>query len=256
MRAGSCGRPVPNTGVLYALDPASGATRYSDGLGSFEHFTTASAGGGRLFVANVNKVTAIQIAAAPGVTATRTALVSSANPTPRGSSVTFTATVSPAPDAGTVAFTDGGTAIPGCSAIAVSARGQASCPATYAVVSRHAIAAVYLGDSLYGASGGALTQVVTTIVPAITHLRARTMHGKLRLGLKISLPARLTATIYRRVPGRISRRHCRVGAKHGRKCVALVRMAKLTLDARRGTNTFRRGCGRWLRAATWWPCAP
>ncbi|HEV3387627.1 MAG TPA: hypothetical protein VG057_01375, partial [Solirubrobacteraceae bacterium] len=98
---------------------------------------------------------------------------------------------------------------------------------------------VYSGDSLYGASRGALTEVVTEIAPAISHLRARTIHRKLRLGLTISLPARLTATIYRRVPGRTSRRNCRVGAKHGRKCVALVRTAKLTLGARRGTTTFQ-----------------
>ena len=125
--------------------------------------------------------------------------------------MTFTATVSPAPDAGTVAFTDGGTAIPGCSAIAVSAGGQARCPATYAVASRHAIAAVYLGDSLYGASGGALTQVVTAIAPAIAHLRARTIHRKLRLGLTISrsgeadrndLPARAWQDLEATLPGR------------------------------------------------------
>ena len=227
-----------NTGVLYALDPGSGATRYSDSLGSFEHFTTASAGGGRLFVANGNKVTAIQIATAPAVTATRTALASSANPTLAGSPVTFTATVSPAPDAGTVAFTDRGTAIPGCSAVAVSAGGHANCPATYRVASRHAIAAVYSGDPFYGASSGALTQVVKATAPAISHLRTRVIHRKLWLGLTISLRARLTVTIYRRVPGRIARRHCRAGAKHGRKCGALVRKAKLTLAAKRGKNTF------------------
>jgi hypothetical protein len=225
-----------NNGVLYALAPGSGATRYSDSLGSFEHFTTASAGGGRLFVADGSKVTAIRIATAPAATATRTALASSANPTLTGSSVTFTATVSPAPDAGTVAFKDGGTAIPGCSAVALSAGGQARCTARYAVASRHAIAAVYSGDSFYGASGGALTQLVNAI--AISHLRAIAIHRKLRLGLTISLPARLTVTIYRRVPGRITRRHCRVGAKHGRPCDALVRKAKLTLAAKRGKNTF------------------
>ena len=56
--------------------------------------------------------------------------------------------------------------------------------------------------------------------------------------MTISLAARLNLTIYRRVPGGISRGRCRVGAKHGRSCVVLVREAKLTLTARRGKNTF------------------
>jgi hypothetical protein len=56
------------TGVLYGLDPASGATRFSASLGSFHHFTSPSAGGGRLFVANGDKVTSFTVATPPPAT--------------------------------------------------------------------------------------------------------------------------------------------------------------------------------------------
>lgn len=49
-------------GTLYGLDPASGATKFSASLGGFEHFASPSAGGGELFVANRNRVTAFHIA--------------------------------------------------------------------------------------------------------------------------------------------------------------------------------------------------
>ena len=49
-------------GILYGLDPATGAVRFSANLGGFEHFATPSAGGGRLFVANRDRVTAFRIA--------------------------------------------------------------------------------------------------------------------------------------------------------------------------------------------------
>ncbi len=37
---------------IYGLDPATGATKFSDHLGAFSHFTTPSAAGGKLFVAD------------------------------------------------------------------------------------------------------------------------------------------------------------------------------------------------------------
>ncbi len=49
-------------GTLYGLDPSSGATRFSADLGGFEHFASPSAGGGELFVANRDRVTAFHIA--------------------------------------------------------------------------------------------------------------------------------------------------------------------------------------------------
>jgi hypothetical protein len=57
-----------NNGLLYALDPGTGATRFSASLGGFDHFVTPSAGGGSLFVASHNRVTAFQIASAAGPT--------------------------------------------------------------------------------------------------------------------------------------------------------------------------------------------
>jgi outer membrane protein assembly factor BamB len=50
------------TGVLYGLDPSTGVTRFSKNLGRFDHFASPSAGGGRLFVANGNQLTAFTIA--------------------------------------------------------------------------------------------------------------------------------------------------------------------------------------------------
>ncbi|MBV8431839.1 MAG: PQQ-binding-like beta-propeller repeat protein [Solirubrobacterales bacterium] len=57
-----------DNGTLYALDPNTGATSFSANLGGFEHFTTPSAGGGRLFVADDSQVTAFQIALTQSVT--------------------------------------------------------------------------------------------------------------------------------------------------------------------------------------------
>jgi outer membrane protein assembly factor BamB len=54
-----------SNGTLYGLNPQSGATSFSAALGTFEHFATASAGGGRLFAANGNQVTAFTIAYPP-----------------------------------------------------------------------------------------------------------------------------------------------------------------------------------------------
>ncbi len=40
-----------HNGILYGVNPATGATVFSDTLLSFDHFASPSAGGGRLFVA-------------------------------------------------------------------------------------------------------------------------------------------------------------------------------------------------------------
>jgi len=66
-----------NDGSLYGLDPSTGAETFSANLGGFEHFTSPSAAGGRLFVANqdqsvanADQVTAFQIANPPPASAT------------------------------------------------------------------------------------------------------------------------------------------------------------------------------------------
>jgi len=226
-------------GVLYGLDPATGASRFSASLGGFEHFSSPSAGGGRLFVANRDLVTAFQIATAPGPSATSVAISSSKNPTPTGQGVSYTATVSPTPDAGTVRFSDGGAAIAGCSAVAVNAvSGQGVCTTSFSRSGTHAIVATYSGDTYFAASGSAaLSQVV--LAPVISHLHAKAVHGKLWLSLTLSEPAKLTVVVLRIVSGRIVHSRCRAGASHGRRCRASLRKATLLLNGKRGRNTFK-----------------
>jgi CSLREA domain-containing protein len=104
---------------------------------------------------------AVETGTGPSVTATSTALASSANPSTPGVAVKFTATVSPQPSGGTVAFTDAGSPISGCAAVTIGPGGQASCTVTYPVVGSHAIKAAYSGNSLFTASNSSvLTQVV------------------------------------------------------------------------------------------------
>jgi outer membrane protein assembly factor BamB len=49
-------------GILYGLDPVTGAHKVQTNLGSFAHFATPSAAGGKLFIANGDRVTAFRIA--------------------------------------------------------------------------------------------------------------------------------------------------------------------------------------------------
>ena len=104
------------------------------------------------------------------VTATATALSSSANPSVAGQQVTYTATVSPVPDGGTVAFTDGAVTIGGCGAVPVdTSTGTAVCQATYASSGSHSITAGYSGDVLFEPSTSApLSQTVGQASTATT----------------------------------------------------------------------------------------
>jgi hypothetical protein len=152
-------------GVLYGLDPVTGATIASFSVGGFAtDFPSPSAAGGRLFIAGNDHVTAITIANPPPPSATTTALGSSANPAAAGAQVTYTATVSPTPDAGTIAFSDGGSTIAGCGSVPVSAATpQAQCVVTYGQGPSRTIMAAYSGDPYYTASRSApLTQVVSS----------------------------------------------------------------------------------------------
>jgi outer membrane protein assembly factor BamB len=227
-------------GVLYALDPGTGATKFSASLGGFEHFSSASAGGGRLFIANRNLVTAFQIAAAPARSATSVTVASSRNPAPAGQAVTYTATVSATPDAGTVGFTDGGAAIAGCAGVGVNPKsGRAICTTSSNRSGSHAIVASYSGDSSFASSSSAaLTQVVFAPV-VISHLRATAAHHKLHLSLTLSERAKLTVVVSRIVPGRVVDRRCRAGARHGKPCRTSLRKATLLLSGKRGRDTFK-----------------
>lgn len=88
--------------------------------------------------------------------ASSTALTSAVNPAGPSQTVTLTATVTPAftnaAPAGSVTFYDGATAI---STVAVS-NGQAACTAQFAAQGKHALQAIYSGDTNYAASYSAI----------------------------------------------------------------------------------------------------
>jgi outer membrane protein assembly factor BamB len=54
-----------STDKLYGLDPTTGAIAFQTSVGTFDHFATPSAGGGRLFVAAGSRVSALTIANFP-----------------------------------------------------------------------------------------------------------------------------------------------------------------------------------------------
>jgi outer membrane protein assembly factor BamB len=160
---------VTNRRTLFGLTLASGATKANFALpengSQVNHFASPSGGGGRLFVASGNQVTAYQITQPPPVTATVTKLSSSANPAHAGASVSLTAVVTPTPDAGAITFTDGSAAISGCSGIPVSAatRGRAVCHTTFGQTGTHDLTASYSGDPFYAASVSSV--LAESIVP-------------------------------------------------------------------------------------------
>ena len=144
------------------------------------HFATPSAGGGRLFVANGEQMTAFSIASPPPPSPTTTTISSSANPALAGETVTLTATVSPAPDEGSVAFSEGSTPIPGCAAVSVNVAtgGQATCPTAYPATGAHRIVASYSGDAYYTASASApLSELVTSGLASALPLSAPVISG-------------------------------------------------------------------------------
>lgn len=243
---GSSANPSPGESDLSALNPTTGVTVFSANLNGFEHFASPSAAGGRLFIANNDAtapgddVTAFQIAMAAPPSPTKVSVSSSSNPALIRQPVTLTATVAPAPDAGTVAFTDGGTPITGCRAVAVSdSTGRASCTTSFTIRGSHAIAARYSGDAYYASAAGSLTQSVISKLPAISRLRVRVVHRRLRVSLTLSEPARLTVVVWRLVPGRTVHGRCRTAARHGRRCTRSVMKLRFHVNARAGADRFR-----------------
>jgi len=225
--------------LLYGLDPSTGAVHFQQNLGTFDHFATPSAGGGRLFVAAGAKVSALTIAAFPP--ATSTILRSSINPATAGRAFTLTATVAPAPDAGTVTFTSGATAIKGCAAAPVSATtGTATCLATLTPGTR-VLKAAYSGDAFYAPSiSGPLSEVVKPAAPVLSHVslgsRRVTARRGVTLRLTLSEAAQLHIQINHLRSGRRAGRRCRVGAKRGARCTVSRRARRISFHARRGAN--------------------
>jgi outer membrane protein assembly factor BamB len=240
----STGRDGNHT--LYGLDPATGAIRFQSTVGAFNHFSTPSAGGGRLFVAAGSKLAAFQIASFPP--GTSTALTASSNPARSDRGLTLTATVNPAPDGGTVSFTDGARAVSGCASVALTpGSGQASCGAHLAVGS-HVLAATYSGDPYFGSSSSAaLHEVVLApgpIVPpklsavSLSAHRVTARRG-ITLRLRLSATAQVRVTIVRARSGRKVRGRCRLGAKRGRRCTVLGKPRLETFNGKRGANRLR-----------------
>jgi polyvinyl alcohol dehydrogenase (cytochrome) len=242
--------------ILYGLDPATGAIRFqqSQSPGIFNHFTTPSAGGGRLFVAVGSNVTALRISSFPPPS--NTTLVASANPSRADAPVTLTAIVGPLPNAGTVSFEEAGSALAGCGAAAVNPfTGRASCRASLPAGS-HTLRAVYSGDQYFAASTSTpLAEIITagaTKPPARPKLSAVrlgshrfTARRGTRLQLTLSEPAALQVQISRTLSGRrIKRGRCRAGAKRGTRCVIDHRARRLKFHGRRGRNSLRLNLAR------------
>ena len=148
-----------HNGTLFALDPATGATRFSANLGSVDHFISPSAAGGRLFAGAGDRVSAFTIARPPPPSPTAATLRSSADPARTGRRVTFTAIVRPIPDGGRVTFIEAGTVIRGCGSVAISG-GVARCRTTFRRRRTLRIVAAYSGDPYYAASHASVRQSV------------------------------------------------------------------------------------------------
>jgi outer membrane protein assembly factor BamB len=225
--------------ILYGLDPGTGVVRFQEKMGTFDHFATPSAGGGRLFVAAGAKVSALRIAAFPP--ATTTGLRSSLNPATAGRAFTLSATVTPAPDAGTVAFTSGGAPVGGCAAVAVSpTTGVATCRATL-TAGTHVLEASYGGDAYFApSSSGTLSEMVRPPAPALSHVRVAPRRATARRGITLRLTlseaAQLHVEIHHLQSGRRVHHRCRLGASHGARCTVSQRARRISFHARRGAD--------------------
>lgn len=228
-----------STGVLYGLDPATGAVRFQQNMGTFDHFATPSAGGGRLFVAAGSKVNALTISSFPP--ATSTTLHASPNPATAGRPVTLSATVAPAPDGGTVAFRSGSATVRGCQAVVASpVTGVATCTAKLSS-GRHAVQAIYTGDAYFGpSSSAALSLQVKPVTPSLSHVRLNARRVTARAGLvlrfTLSAAARLHVSIARLLSGHRVHRRCRTGRGHGAPCTVSRRAFRISFHGRRGGN--------------------
>ena len=228
-----------STQILYGLDPATGAVRYQQNMGTFDHFATPSAGGGRLFVAAGSKVSALTISAFPPATTTGLHVVP--NPATAGTPVMLSASVTPTPDGGAVTFRSDGTVVRGCGAVVVHpTTGVAICPTT---LSRgtHALQAVYAGDAYFGPSTSAPLSVrVRLAALSLSHVRlgARRVTARAGIGLRFTLSdaAQLHVSIGRLLSGHKVKRGCRAGRGHGPHCTVTRRARRISLHARRGSN--------------------
>jgi hypothetical protein len=246
------------SGTLYGLDLTTGATRSQFSIpeagSQVNHFASPSAGGGRLFVASGDQVTAFTIAQPPGPSPTSTSLATSPSRVAVGGAVTLTATVSPTPGGGTVSFSDGGASVSGCGAVAVSsATGTASCQASFARAGAHPLIAAYAGDAYDSPSTSAtVTETVTSTAagkrPVLSHvsLSPRRLRPGQRPILRFTLnePARLTVAITR---GHQTLQRLRLRAQAGHHATKL-RFRRLAPGRYTATVSATAGAGRRSRA--------
>ena len=142
------------------LDASGTATITTSSLPAGAHTITASYGGDSNFSGSTGSLT--QTVNQP-VTATSTAVTSSANPSVVGQPVTFTATVSSNPPGswltptGTVTFSDGGSPI---GTATLNGSGKATITTSSLAAGAHTITASYGGDNNFSGSTGSLTQTV------------------------------------------------------------------------------------------------
>jgi outer membrane protein assembly factor BamB len=264
-------------GVLYGIDPHTGEVKAQEELGAFEHFATPAAGGGRLFAANNDRVSALDIAVPAAPTPTSTALAAPAV-AQRGKPVTLTASVSPVPDGGTVAFTDAGTPIAGCAEVHVglASAGKASCHTSFSQVGTHGLGAAYSGDPFYAPSSSLFVALPVTEGPGggalgllsglkESHKRWREGRARPRISTPrhgvhhrqsppvgttftfvLTEPSHVAFSFKQSVKGRRVGRRCvavskRSGPAHarGRTCRVLATVATLGFSGHRGINTVR-----------------
>jgi hypothetical protein len=224
--------------LLYGLDPATGAVRFQISLGTFNHFASPSAGGGRLFVAVSSKLAALQISNFPP--SSSTSLATSSTPAPAGGTVTLIASVTPAPDGGSVAFTEAGKALPGCGAVALApGSGRVICRERLAA-GTHLLSARYSGDPFFAGSVSSVLRQVVIAGLTISAPRLRPSHFTARHGtvleLTLSRSAKVRVTLFRTRSGRKVRGRCRLGARTGRRCTVSRRARVERFDAKRGAN--------------------
>lgn len=249
--------------TLYGLAPSSGAitSRFTipEQGSQVNHFASPSAGGGDLFLASGDQVTAYKIALPPPPSATRTTLVSSANPAKTGTTISLTAAIAPAPDAGTVGFTDGGAPISGCARIDISpaTAGRAICRTAFTRAGRNTVVATYSGDAYYATSASTpVSESITSAnsgpgkrgassrrVPRISHVsispRRVRVHHDATLRLTLSEAATIHVAITQVRHGHQSRRRCSVKAHRGKRCRLRVTLLRRRFHARARRRAFR-----------------
>jgi hypothetical protein len=154
--AGTGGAPTGSVSfrdgdATLSVRPLSGgrASLVTSSLAAGPHTLTAAYGGDPTFAASTSGAVS-QAVSPPGTTATRSAVVSSANPSRGGVPVTFTATVSSAAGTptGSVTFKDGTTVL----AVRPLAGGRSTLTLRTLAAGPHSITAVYSGSPSFATS--------------------------------------------------------------------------------------------------------